>query len=142
MNIQREHFNVVVYFESGAKVVQKNVGLDLFGADEYSLRLEDNEEYNTLGFVTFIPGEARWMNEFGSNVILGKNVKWERTEFFDRMIKNEAERNANPELLAKWKENNPDCDDPFEYTNFIKPYDKVTHIQFIRQVSKSLHYQL
>ena len=142
MNIQREHFNVVVYFESGAKVVQKNVGLDLFGADEYSLRLEDNEEYNTLGFVTFIPGEARWMNEFGSNVILGKNVKWERAEFFDRMIKNEAERNANPELLAKWKENNPDCDDPFEYTNFIKPYDKVTHIQFIRQVSKSLHYQL
>ena len=141
MNIQKERFNIAVYFESGAKVVQKNVGLDLFGADEYSLRLEDDDDYNTLGFVTFIPGEAVWMNELGGNVILGKNVKWERAEYFDRMVKCEAERNANPELLAKWKENNPDCD-PFEYTNFIKPYDKVTHIQFIRQVSKSLHYQL
>ena len=140
MNIQKERFNVVVYFESGAKIVRKNIALDLFGADEFRLEIED-EDYNTLGFTTFIPGEATWINELGGNVILGKNVKWEVSDYYDRMRKYEAERNANPEQLAEWKKENPDCD-PLEYTNYIEPYDKVTHIQFIRQMGKSLHYQL
>ena len=140
MNIQKERFNVVVYFESGAKIVRKNIALDLFGADEFRLEIED-EDYNTLGFTTFIPGEATWINELGGNVILGKNVKWEVSDYYDRMRKYEAERNANPEQLAEWKENNPECD-PLEYTKYIEPYDKVTHIQFIRQMGKSLHYQL
>ena len=140
MNIQKERFNVVVYFESGAKIVRKNIALDLFGADEFRLEIED-EDYCTLGFATFIPGEATWINELGGNVILGKNVKWEVSDYYDRMRKYEAERNANPEKLAEWKKENPDCD-PLEYTKYIEPYDKVTHIQFIRQMGKSLHYQL
>lgn len=140
MNIQKERFNIVVYFESGAKIVRKGIALDLFGADEFKLEIED-EDYNTLGFTTFIPGEATWINELGGNVILGKNVKWEVSDYYDRMRKYEAERNANPEQLAKWKEENPECD-PLEYTKYIEPYDKVTHIQFIRQMGKSLHYQL
>lgn len=140
MNIQKERFNIVVYFESGAKIVRKSIALDLFGADEFKLEIED-EDYNTLGFTTFIPGEATWINELGGNVILGKNVKWEVSDYYDRMRKYEAERNANPEQLAKWKEENPECD-PLEYTKYIEPYDKVTHIQFIRQMGKSLHYQL
>ena len=141
MNIQREHFNVVVHFESGQRIVQKNVGLDLFGSDEYNLRLEDDKDYNTVGFVKFIPGDATWINELGGNVILGKNVQWEISDFYERMKKHEAERHENPEALARWREENPDNDE-FEYTNFIKPYTNVTHIQFVRQVSKSLHYQL
>lgn len=140
MNIQKERFNVVVYFESGAKIVRKAIALDLFGADEFRLEIED-EDYNTLGFATFIPGEATWINELGGNIILGKNVKWEVSDYYDRMRKYEAELNANPEKLAKWKEENPDGD-PLEYTKYIEPYDKVTHIQFIRQISKSLHYQI
>lgn len=140
MNIQKERFNVVVYFESGAKIVRKAIALDLFGADEFRLTIED-EDYNTLGVATFIPGEATWINELGGNVILGKNVKWEVSDYYDRMRKYEAELNANPEKLAKWKEENPDGD-PLEYTKYIEPYDKVTHIQFIRQISKSLHYQI
>ena len=140
MNIQKEFFNVAIHFESGARLLMKHIALDLFGSDEKRISFED-ENYDCIGIATIVPAEATWINELGGNVILGKKFKWKFPDWLERAVEREKVRNADPKELAEWQEEYPD-DDPWEYTNKVKPYEKPTHIHFMREMSKSLHYTI
>ena len=140
MNIQKEFFNVAIHFESGARLLVKHIALDLFGSDERNIAFED-ENCNYIGDATFVPAEATWINELGGNVILGNKLKWKFPDWLEKAVEREKVRNADPKELAEWQKKYPD-DDPWEYTNKVKPYEKPTHIHFIREMSKSLHYTI
>ena len=140
MNIQKEFFNVAIHFESGARLLMKHIALDLFGSDEKHIAFED-ENCDHIGGATFVPAEATWINELGGNVILGNKLKWKFPDWLERALEREKVRNADPKELAEWQKEYPD-DDPWEYTNKVKPYEKPTHIHFIREMSKSLHYTI
>lgn len=143
VNVQREYFNLVLHFPSGARLKLKKIALDLFSPDEMNLSFEDPDEYYTIGQLTFIPSDATWFNELGGNAILAKNFKWESEDWLKCKLQKEAARVEDPEKLNKYIEEEGEDADPLYYTHRFEPYKEApTHLSIHRVMEKGIHYAL
>ena len=116
INLEREKYDVYLYFEDGTKVVRKNFYMDMFSDEEHLIEF-NYEGYYEIVEVTFTPSDNAYDYTKGGCIINAENLKVKIDGGY--------------------------CDK--ENENYQKVYEKLTnikptHLLIKRKFEKNIHY--